>query len=202
MNDQMLELLIGKYLDSEITPAEQRLLDDHLSKDPAARQLLQEYSQLHDNTRQVLQSQVLDQGASAGEIISDALAERGGRRYVLKISARRYLQVATGLAAGLLLGFLIYGVWISGSSTSRETSDINPGPALVNNNLRVENSNKQPVNNNPDSPRKIVELNPLPQNKLSQGVDYFNYMDSSGTQYIVEAYRDNDLQAASYNGGL
>ena len=62
--------------------------------------------------------------------------------------------------------------------------------------------NKQPVNNNPNSSRKIVELNPLPQNKLSQGVDYFNYMDPSGTQYIVEAYRDSDLQAASYNGGL
>ena len=41
MNEQMIELLIGKFIDSEITPAEQRLLDAELLRNPQTRRLLE-----------------------------------------------------------------------------------------------------------------------------------------------------------------
>ena len=201
MNHEMLELLIGKFLDSEITPAEQRLLDDQLCQDPHAQRLLQEYSQLHDHARQALQEHLLEQGTPAREIFQRALAVHKGCRYhPLKTKPARSLQVAAFLAAGFMIGLFVYGVWLSGTSTPVEPR-ISP-PAVVLNNPRVEDVHKQPVNNNPFLSPRIVDLNPFPADRFERRMDYFNYSDPSGAQYIIEAYRDKELQTATYNGGL
>ena len=76
MNQEMLEILIGRYLDSEITPAEQRLLDAELQAGPEARQLLERWQQLHEQARQALNTQLTEQGASAEAIFSRALAQQ------------------------------------------------------------------------------------------------------------------------------
>ena len=48
MNDETTEILISKFLDSEITPAEQRILEVKLSQDDDARCLLESLRQLRD----------------------------------------------------------------------------------------------------------------------------------------------------------
>lgn len=200
----MLELLIGKFLDSEITPAEQRLLDEKLQKDPAARKLLDEYTQLHESTRQVLESQVLEQGSVPREIFHRALAEKGSRRYLLKNNIRHLLQVTVGLAAGFLIGLIVYGVWLNGSSPPVTPPVENPAnPALASNYPSSNQDNiKQLGNNNQTLSPRIVDLIAAPAEIPERRVDYFNFTDPTGTQYLIEAYRDSDLQAAAYNGGL
>ena len=47
MNQELLEILIGKYLDGEITPSEQHILEDQLNADPQAEELLRQFQNLH-----------------------------------------------------------------------------------------------------------------------------------------------------------
>ncbi|MHC4575000.1 MAG: anti-sigma factor family protein [Planctomycetota bacterium] len=42
MKSETLEILIGKYLDGEITPAEQRVLETELKNNPHAGELLEQ----------------------------------------------------------------------------------------------------------------------------------------------------------------
>ena len=54
MNEEMIELLIGKFIDSEITPAEQRLLDAELLRNPRTRRLLEEFQMMGDQAKGIL----------------------------------------------------------------------------------------------------------------------------------------------------
>ena len=73
MNAQMLEILIGKYIDSEITPAEQQLLDHELAANPNAKILLDDYQQLDRLSRQAVDRQIAQSGRSFDIIFSSAL---------------------------------------------------------------------------------------------------------------------------------
>ena len=68
MNPEMTELLINKYLDSEITPAEQRLLEAQLQRNPQDRRFLAQLQRLRDQARQLLQDELADRGAPARAI--------------------------------------------------------------------------------------------------------------------------------------
>ena len=47
MTNEILEILIGKYLDGEITPSEQQMLEEALVSEPQARELLEQLQNLH-----------------------------------------------------------------------------------------------------------------------------------------------------------
>ena len=47
MDNEKLEILMGKFFDGEIEPSEKRLLDAHLAKDPLNRRLFEEFQMLH-----------------------------------------------------------------------------------------------------------------------------------------------------------
>ena len=59
MNEQMLEILISKYIDSEITPAEQKMLDAELQNNPEAQETLKALEQLRDQAQQMLKEDVV-----------------------------------------------------------------------------------------------------------------------------------------------
>ena len=50
MKQEMLEILIGKYLDGEITPSEQQILQKELESNPQAKELLEQLQDLHERS--------------------------------------------------------------------------------------------------------------------------------------------------------
>ena len=79
ITDDTIEILIGKYIDGEITPSEQRMLDGAMKKDAGVRELLAQLEQLHERCEEVVGSEVIEKGRSAEEIIASASACRGDR---------------------------------------------------------------------------------------------------------------------------
>jgi len=59
MTQGMLEIMIGKYLDGEITPSEQRLLEAELDRDPQAKELLAQLREMHERCGEAVVSELL-----------------------------------------------------------------------------------------------------------------------------------------------
>jgi anti-sigma factor RsiW len=61
-HNELIELLMGKFLDGEISPSEQRLLDEHLTNNPDAGTLFAQLTRLHEISEAAIQARLLDQG--------------------------------------------------------------------------------------------------------------------------------------------
>ena len=104
MNDETTEILISKFLDSEITPAEQRILEAKLSQDADARDLLESLRQLRDQASRALNDELGSVGRSPEELFAAAASQSVGHRNTVTTFAQRYWQVAAALAVGVLIG--------------------------------------------------------------------------------------------------
>ena len=108
MNPEMTEILIGKFIDSEITPAEKNLLDIELQRNPQARQLLGELQELHEVSRQALDREVSGNTQSAEVVFERAWRNsRLGKRH-RSIHLSPMYRIMVSLAAGLVFGFGLY----------------------------------------------------------------------------------------------
>lgn len=192
MNPELTELLIGKFLDSEITPAEKRLLDEELKQNPQARQLLLELQQLHQQTQQVFMREIAEQGQPVEQIIQQALQKQPLMARQQRIRLSPWLHLAANVAAGFVLGFGVYHFFAHSN-----TPETIPAPQA------------------PQSP--VVQANPAPKeiHRVAEDlrprlllpgktgrVDYYLYPDPSGSEWLIEAYRDTGVETASYHGDL
>ena len=75
MTDETLEILISKFLDSEITPGERRRLDAELAQNAEARRLFQAMERIHGQARTAV-SLVTSGGRQAAEVFEQALKSR------------------------------------------------------------------------------------------------------------------------------
>lgn len=103
----MLEILIGKFLDAEISPAEKQMLDAALERDAQAKDLFNQLKELHELNQQAVTSDVIEKGRSAEDIFEDAWHERKRIRLPYMIRAMASRKFAAGIAAGLLLGIFL-----------------------------------------------------------------------------------------------
>ena len=103
----MLEILIGKFLDAEISPAEKQMLDSALERDPQAKELFNQLKELDELNQQAIASDVIEKGRSAEDIFEDAWHERKRIRLPYMIKAMASRKFAAGIAAGLLLGIVL-----------------------------------------------------------------------------------------------
>ena len=183
ITQQTLEILIGKYLDGEITPSEQDLLDAALEEDSQARELLEQLQQLNQNTRQVLASEVLESGNQADEIFEQAWHQtKHSSRRLIKIGG--FLRFAAGMAAGLIIGLTLHFTILADST---------PQNGLM----------------SPD-PIKIADIQSLsrlvfPSEKeenVIRNVDWYSFTDESGDQWLVEGLRESIVKPAVYEEGL
>jgi anti-sigma factor RsiW len=60
--DGKLEILIGRFLDGEISPAEQKVLENELEHNAQARELLEQMQLLTECSREVMASEVVGRG--------------------------------------------------------------------------------------------------------------------------------------------
>jgi len=196
MNEEMLEILIGKFLDSEITPAEQKLLDAELQSNPKAEKLFQQWQQLHEQTEQVLTAEVLENGQAPQAIFQRAVTIYERNRWKRRLHPARWLSTAGALAAGLLLGMGLFSL-MADNESERHT---NP-PVDETQMVKTENQeNPNPETVAEESGPKLFEM--MKPDLVSQPVEYYIYTDPGGSCYVVETPTDNDVSWASYPNDL
>lgn len=189
MNQETLEILIGKYLDGEITPSEQRILEAELDRDPRAKELLADLRDLHERSSELVNSQILAQGRTAAEVFERAWRQQARRPFYAAIKWGGYVRFASGVAAGLAMGLVLHFVLSAASAPQSEPS--RPG-------IYVQDVPDQRGVENPAIPPVPADLTESP----IRNVDWYNFTDKQGNQWLIEGFRENVARPAAYYGDL
>jgi hypothetical protein len=186
--DDRLEILIGKLLDGEISPAEQRILDRELEQDGQAGELLEQLRVLHECGREIVAQEVRQGGADPQDVFERAWRQGKGSAWRRIIRLGGLPRFAVGLAAGFLLGLMLHFVLVGGSEPPIGTG----GPRLV--------------EGTPAETRGWNEGRPMPgrriPNQITREVEWYGFTDQAGNQWLIEGYREGVARPASYHGGL
>jgi hypothetical protein len=189
MTQEMLEILIGKYLDGEITPSEQHILQTELDSNPQAKELLEQLQDLHERSCQAVASEIIERGKEAGEIFERAWQRRAANplRRVLKMNGR--LRFAAGLAAGLIIGLVLHFVLPFAST---------PESPPVKADMLAQNTDNQIDAEQFTLPESLTN----PAENTLRNVDWYSFTDKQGNQWLIEGLRENMVRPAAYYGDL
>jgi len=188
-SDIRLEILIGRQLDGEISPGEQKILERELAADSQARELFEQLRRLHQCGREVVASEVVEAGAGAEEIFERAWRKNAGFSWcrILRIDGR--LRFAVGVAAGFLLGLALHFVLVSGAKLPVEPA----GPPQI-----VEDIPREI-----DRPVDVIPtMNPQASRQLMREVDWYVFTDQSGNPWVIEGLREGMAKPASLRGEM
>jgi anti-sigma factor RsiW len=190
MTEEMFEMLIGKYLDGEITPSEQRLLEAKLDSDPKASQLLEEFQNLHDRSCEVLGSELLEKGKSPQEIFQMAVQQsKTKRHHIIKLGG--WTRFASGVAAGLIFGLALHFNLLQ--KLSEKFDNPASSTSVVATNLKKLNE---------DILLGTQHTQNMPTGEPVRNVDYYRFTDDQGNQWMVEGLRENIVRPAVYQQGI
>jgi hypothetical protein len=192
ISEEMFEVLIGKYLDGEITPSEQRLLEAKLNTDPKASELLEQFQDLHDQSSEVLAVELLEKGKSPQDIFENAFQQsKHKRHHITKLSG--WVRFATGVAAGLIFGIALHSNLLQNTSSERiVTNPADPTSGAAN---YVKKINEE-ILFGPS------HTNTQPSGVPVRNVDWYRFTDENGNQWIVEGVRENFARPAMYQQGI
>lgn len=184
MTEDMLEILIGRYLDSEITLGEQRLLEAQLDANPQARQLLEQLQYLDRRAKAVVNAQVSEAGDSAGDIFERAWQRHRPMAGAVAGIATGWWRFAAGVAAGIVIGMGLFAF-----VSQRATGSSAPSRSMV----AVEDADKAI----PDMPVEAVVPAVL-DTEVIRIVDFYNFTDEAGGQWLIEGLRENRVRPVAY----
>ena len=189
MTQEMLEILIGKYLDGEITPSEQHMLQAELERNTQAKELLEQLQDLHERSSEAVASAVIGTGKEAGEIFEQAWQQREKHALRPMIKMGGYMRFAAGLAAGLAIGLILHFVLPLVSTPQSESIPSNVVVKNTNDRIDLEELNYPQHQTNPAG------------NSL-RNVDWYSFTDNQGNQWLIEGLRENTVRPAVYYGDL
>lgn len=189
MTQEMLEIMIGKYIDGEITPSEQRLLEAELDKDPQAKELLGQLQEMHERCGEAVASELLGRGGTPDEIFERAWRQRSSQPLRSVAKMRGHVRFAAGLAAGLAIGLALHFVLPIVSTPSSDPA----GPEVVARDTEGRVEAGQPV-----FPRYVAD----PAGDPILNVDWYNFTDKQGNKWMVEGLREDIVRPAVYYEGL
>jgi hypothetical protein len=189
MTQEMLEIMIGKHIDGEITPSEQRLLEAELDQDPQAKELLAQLQEMHERCGEAVASELIGRGGSPDEIFERAWRQRSKRPLRSMVKMRGHVRFVAGLAAGLVIGLALHFVLPIITSPDSDRPGSGPLAQMSENQIGVE----QPV-----FPGFAVD----PADNAIRNVDWYNFTDKQGNKWIVEGLRENIVRPAVYYGDL
>jgi len=189
MTQEMLEMMMGKHLDGEITPSEQRLLEAELDRDPQAKELLAQLRQMHERCGEAVASELLGRGEAPEEIFERAWQRRSKQPSRLMMKMRGCTRFAAGVAAGLVMGLALHFVLPVVSVPDSDPAGSGGLAQAPENLIRVE----QPV-----FPRYVADL----AGNAILNVDWYNFTDKQGNKWIVEGLRQEIVRPAVYYEGL
>ena len=189
MTQEMLEIMIGKHLDGEITPSEQYLLEVELDRDPQAKKLLEQLKELHQHCGEAVGSELLDRGGTPEEIFERAWRQHSKQplRSILKI--RGHMRFAAGLAAGLIIGLVLHFVLPVFSPSADEPAEREFVAEAPVNKVEVDQ---------PEFPGFVFD----PAGDVIRNVDWYNFTDKQGNKWLVEGLREDIIRPAVYYEGL
>ncbi len=183
MTQKTLEILIGKYLDGQITPNEQHLLETTLEEDSQAKELFEQLQDLHQRTRQAVASEVLERGKAPDEIFEQAWRQtKHSTHRVIKTGV--YLSFAAGVAAGLIIGIALHFTLLARSTP--QSSDAPPNAIMTSDVQRPP----------------LLMTPPEGTENVIRNVDWFSFTDETGDQWLVEGLRESIVRPAVYYEGL
>jgi anti-sigma factor RsiW len=189
MNQEALEILIGKYLDGEITPSEQRILEAELDRDSRAKELLADLQDLHERSSELVTSQILGQGRTAADIFEKAWQQQARHPFYAVFKWSGYVRFAAGVAAGLAMGLALHFVLSVASAPQNKPASPNEFVQDVPNQTEIES---------PASHELPADFNDRP----IRNVDWYNFTDKQGNQWLIEGFRENSARPAAYYGDL
>jgi hypothetical protein len=189
MMDDRLEMLIGKLLDGEISPAEQRLLERELERNGRARELLEQMRVLHECSGEVVTHGILGGGADPGEVFERAWQQYKGslRRRVVKTDG--YLRFAVGLAAGFLLGLALHFVLVRGP----ETTPNKPSQPRIAMDVPWETDGRTEI---------VPAVESRMPREVTRSVDWYEFTDQTGNRWLVEGFREGVARPTAYYSDL
>lgn len=187
--DDRLEILIGKLLDGEISPAEQRVLDFQLKQDGRARELLDQMRVLHECGREIVERRVRQGGAAPADVFDRAWRQSKGsvRQRIIRIGGLPRFVV--GVAAGLILGLALHFVLAGGLKPPID-------------NTGIANEVEQPPVQTARLDESWRKLQPRTPDHVTREVDWYGFTDTAGNQWLIEGYREGVVKPASYHGDL
>jgi hypothetical protein len=189
MTQEMLEILIGKYLDGEITPSEQQILQKRLDNDSHARELLEQLQALNERSCEVVAAQIIGRGKEAEAIFEQAWQRQAANplHRIPKMDGR--LRFAVGLAAGLAIGLMLHFVlpFVSTPQSPPAPSDI-----------LAQNTDNQIDAEQFTLPESLTN----PAENTLRNVDWYSFTDKQGNQWLIEGLRENNVRPAAYYGEL
>ena len=189
MTQEMLEIMMGKHLDGEITPSEQRLLEAELDRDPQAKELLEQLREMHERCGEAVASELLGQGEAPEEIFEQAWGRRSKQPLHLIMKMRGYTRFAAGVAAGLIMGLALHFVLPVVSTPGSDPA----GPNIV-----VRDTESQVNAEQQTFPGLAAD----PAGEMILNVDWYNFTDKQGNKWLVEGLRENTVRPAAYYGDL
>ena len=184
---EMLEILMGKYLDGQITPGENRMLQEALEADDDARELFEQLQILHQQCEEAVDSEVLSRGQDCDEVFERAWQRR--KVHIVRIPVPSgALKFVAGLAAGILIGIGVHLV-----ISVNQLRNTNPGPVYV-------------VTERPESQARVVTHVPPGQSEgvggMMRSVDGYSLTDKSGEPLFIETYHQNIVKPAVRPRGI
>jgi anti-sigma factor RsiW len=198
--DDRLEILMGKLLDGEISPAEQRLLESELGHNAQARELMEQLRTLHECGREVVAGEVLGRGADPEAVFGRAwqqhkkslwrrVARADGHRHGGPLALFSMLgepRFAVGLAAGLILGLGLHFVLVRGVKAPVEEA------------MRPVARNMSVGTN--EWGRMRLAAGPRGSGDITRNVDWYGFTDEAGNRWLVQGVREGAVKPAAYYG--
>ena len=197
MTEEILEILIGKYLDGEIAPSEQQMLEAALDSDSHARKLLEQLQDLHERSREVIASEVLQKGKAAEEILESAYGGQHQTKHPLrrKIKAGGWLRFVSGLAAGLIIGLALHFTLLEPSTPQVIARNADDQP-----DVQKSAAGGQPPLRDTRNGTRNAEIRR--RRTSDRRVDWYSFTDENGDQWLIERFRENMVRPAVYHEGL
>lgn len=177
-HDDQIERLVAKSLDGEVSPAEQRELNQHLHENTEARTLFDRMQTVHRACTEAISQEVHSQGKPPEVIL------RRARQLAAKAPEQpgpfeRFLrsQFAAGLAAGLLFATLLLAWFDREPPRPQEVAQATtPAPNEV-----------RPL---PIAPPPTITVG----DNVQRGMDYFVITDEQGNRWLIEREREDTLR--------
>jgi anti-sigma factor RsiW len=211
-----LEILIGKFLDGELSPQERSLLETELQRDRHAKELFEQMQVLHECSCGVITHEVLRRGADPADVFERAwqqnkrsiwrgIAGGGLQRHGWHwgAAAERHLRFAVGVAAGLLLGLVLRFVPVSLPQQNYPNVSSRPPVARDVPSGTYTPTGVVPVGEASNATSGVVPVRlPGDLRQIQRVVDWYVYTDQAGNQWLIEGTREGTVRPAVYRDGL
>jgi anti-sigma factor RsiW len=189
MTQEMLEILIGKYLDGEITTSEQRMLNAALEEDSKAKELLERLQDLDESSRQAIISELIERGKTPEQIFRQACQQQSRNPLRPMIKMGGYIRFAAGVAAGFALGLSLHFVLPAVSMHQDKTV-----PQVT----ATQKGVNEKIAERLAYPPFLLD----PTDNVIRNVDWYSFTDKQGNQWLIEGLRENIVRPTVYYEGL